>query len=96
MAVYAITLVYLVIWIAYARIPGLGFYRRVGDYSYSTYAYAFPIEQWVVATLPGAHAMTIAMLAAPITLAFAIPSWHLLEQPFLRRKPAARPRDPRR
>ncbi len=92
MAVYAAALVYLVLWFAYARLPALRFYNRVGDYSYGTYVYAFPIGQCVAAAFPGATATVIALIALPITLAFAIPSWHLLEKPMLDRKPTARPR----
>lgn len=90
MAVYAASLVYLVIWLAYAPSGPLAAYQRVGDYSYGTYVYAFPLGQCVVAALPGASALTILLLTVPLTLAFAIPSWHLLEEPMLRRKPAAR------
>ena len=87
MAVYAAALVYLVIWLAYAPCGPLAFYNRVGDYSYGTYVYAFPIGQCVAAWVPGATATTILLLAAPLTLAFAIPSWHLMEERLLRLKP---------
>jgi peptidoglycan/LPS O-acetylase OafA/YrhL len=89
MAVYAIALTYLVIWFAYAPTGPLMAYNRVGDYSYGTYVYAFPIGQCVAARFPGAGPGTILLLALPITLAFAIPSWHLLEERMLRLKPRA-------
>lgn len=92
MAVYAASLVYLVLWFAYARLPWLSFYNRVGDYSYGTYAYAFPIGQSVAAWIPGASATTIVLLALPLTLAFAVPSWHLLEERLLRLKPRSKAR----
>jgi peptidoglycan/LPS O-acetylase OafA/YrhL len=89
MAVYAAALIYLVLWLAYTPFPALAFYNRAGDYSYGTYVYAFPLGQCVAAWVPGASAGTIALLTLPLTLAFAIPSWHLLEEPFLKRKPRA-------
>lgn len=87
MAVYAAALAYLVIWLAYAPSGPLALYRKAGDYSYGTYVYAFPIGQCVAAWLPGASAATIALVTLPVTLAFAIPSWHLLEERVLARKP---------
>ena len=62
-------------------------YSRAGDYSYGTYAYAFPIGQCISAAMPGASPTTYLLLTVPFTLALAIPSWHLLEEPLLRRKP---------
>lgn len=89
MAVYAAALVYLVIWLAYAPSGPLMAYNRVGDYSYGTYVYAFPIGQCVAAWLPGAPAAVIIAITLPATLALAIPSWHLLEERMLARKPKA-------
>ena len=92
MAVYAVALVYLVIWLAYAPAGPLAFYSRVGDYSYGTYVYAFPIGQCVAASIPGASATTILLFTLPLTLACAIPSWHLLEERILALKPRSGPR----
>lgn len=82
-------------WAAYA--PGRGRagrwlrrYNRLGDYSYGTYIYAFPVQGLVVwLWAPTNPALHIA-LALPLTLLLAIPSWHLVEKPalaLLRRKP---------
>lgn len=89
MAVYAVALVYLVLWLAYAPAGPLARWRTMGDYSYGTYVYAFPLGQLVASWLPGASAWTIMALTLPLTLALAIPSWHLLEEPILRAKPRA-------
>lgn len=89
MAVYAVTLVYLVIWLAYAPGGPLALYNKAGDYSYGTYVYAFPIGQCVAAWIPGASATTILLVTLPVTLALAIPSWHLLEERMLALKPKA-------
>jgi peptidoglycan/LPS O-acetylase OafA/YrhL len=89
MAVYAAALVYLVIWLAYAPGGPLRLYNRVGDFSYGTYVYAFPLGQCVAASIPGASASTILLLTLPLTLVLAVPSWYLLEDPLLKRKPRA-------
>jgi peptidoglycan/LPS O-acetylase OafA/YrhL len=94
MAVYAVALVYLVIWLAYAPAGPLASYARMGDYSYGTYVYAFPIGQCVAASIPGASATTILLFTLPLTLACAIPSWHLLEERILALKPRSGPPRP--
>lgn len=87
MALYVAPLAYLVIVLAYAPAGPLAFYRRAGDYSYGTYVYAFPVGQCVAATLPDAGTAVVFALTVPLTLALAIPSWHLIERPLLDRKP---------
>ena len=49
------------------------------DYSYGTYLYGFPLQQAAIAM--GVHEpMTLLALCAPMTLAFAALSWHLVER----------------
>jgi peptidoglycan/LPS O-acetylase OafA/YrhL len=72
---------YLVLWFAY--VPG-GFirrYNRVGDYSYGTYIFAFPLQQLVMMLKPDASVLTLTLLAGLGTLVFAMLSWHLIEKP---------------
>lgn len=60
--------------------PRLLTYNRLGDYSYGTYIYAFPVQQTVASlgvTLPLANMA----LALPITLIIAILSWTIIERP---------------
>jgi peptidoglycan/LPS O-acetylase OafA/YrhL len=62
---------------------------RSGDYSYGLYLYAFPIQQALVAAgVPGGALGNFA-LAALLASGCAILSWHLIERPALRAKPAA-------
>ena len=86
---------YAVFVIGFARLPGLAAYNRLGDYSYGTYVYAFPIQQgvaWFGVTSP---VLNIA-IALPITLVFAILSWHLVEAPALKlKRRSGRARPPR-
>ncbi len=80
---YVLALPYLVLFLAYA--PG-GFvrrYNRVGDYSYGTYIYAFPIQQSVAAALRVPEPLAILSVALPLTLLAAAASWHWIEKPAL-------------
>lgn len=67
--------------------PRLAWYeRRVGDYSYGTYIYAWPVQQTVMHFLAPTSPYVMLALALPITLGMAIVSWHLIERPALRLK----------
>lgn len=57
------------------------------DYSYGLYLYGFPVQQSLVALGIGAPWLLLAC-ALPLTLCCAALSWHLVEQPILRRKDA--------
>ena len=78
-----LALAYATFVLGYARIPGLAAYRRLGDYSYGMYVYAFPMQQLVAATGIAAPIANIA-LALPATLVCAVLSWHIVEAPALR------------
>ena len=78
--VYTLSLAYLLFYVAY--VPGgvLRRYNTVGDYSYGTYIYAFPVQQAIAATIPGCSVTTMVLLSGACTLVLAALSWHLLEQ----------------
>ena len=56
-----------------------------GDYSYGIFLYGFPVQQAVVQLLGPAnqHWYWNLALALPVTLAFAMLSWHRIEEPAL-------------
>ena len=73
--------------IALAISPRLAAYeRRVGDYSYATYLYAWPVEQSIVHLAGPMDPYRLALFAALITVALAIVSWHLIEAPAINLK----------
>ena len=77
--VYSVTIAYLLLWMAYAP---TGFMRRfnlLGDYSYGTYIYAFPVQQLTAALIPGISVLTMILVSGAATLTLAIASWHLIE-----------------
>ncbi len=80
--IFVIALSYWVFLIGLAEVPPLLAYNRLGDYSYGIYIYAFPFQQLVAfwgVTLP----FTNMALAFPLTLAMAVLSWHVVEEPAL-------------
>ena len=76
---YVITVAYILFYLAY--VPS-GFYRKynqMGDYSYGTYIYAFPVQQSVAALIPGISAWSMIVISAFVTVLLAALSWHFLE-----------------
>lgn len=58
-------------------------YLRAGDYSYGTYVFAFPVQQFLVWYFGITHPPTVFALTLIVTLALAIASWHIVEKPAL-------------
>lgn len=60
------------------------FMRRLGDLSYGTYIYAFPVQQLVVHYDRDISPAGMIAWTVPITFALAALSWHLVERPAMR------------
>jgi peptidoglycan/LPS O-acetylase OafA/YrhL len=74
---------YIVMFLAMQPSLGPAFLRE-NDYSYGFYLYAFPLQQLVVVLAPSYVAWwTNILWAVPLTLLFAVASWHLVERPTL-------------
>jgi peptidoglycan/LPS O-acetylase OafA/YrhL len=58
--------------------------RRIGDLSYGTYIYAFPVQQTVMHYDKDISPAGLIAWTVPITLALAALSWHVVERPALR------------
>jgi len=81
---YHIALPYLTIYLAVSAPIAGPILARVGDLSYGTYLFAFPIQQAVLATAgTQIGPIGLALAALPITLPVAFLSWKLVEQPAL-------------
>ncbi len=80
---YMMLLPYLVICLAY--LPGgmVRKFNQLGDFSYGTYLYAFPVQQAISASVPGISVISMFLVALPVTLCLAVASWHLVERPCL-------------
>lgn len=83
---YNFSLSYMLLFLAY--IPGgwLRSYNKLGDYSYGVYIYGFPVQQSVIALMPGVSVIQLLIIASLVTFALAALSWHLLEQRALKLK----------
>jgi peptidoglycan/LPS O-acetylase OafA/YrhL len=80
----AFALGYGVFWFALRPKGGLLHYDRLGDYSYGLYLYAFPVQQLLVWIHPQISFAEMLIGATIVSLAFAVVSWHLLENPILK------------
>lgn len=76
---------YLTIYLALAIRP-LGFAgRRLGDISYGVYVFAWPIQQWAIATTPAcSNPWILAAVSIPVSMLFGVVSWNLVEKPAMR------------
>lgn len=83
---YVLTVPYVLIYLVYVPRGVVRRFNALGDYSYGVYIYAFPIQQTLLALVPGLEAGQLIALSGPLTLAFACASWHLIEQRALQAK----------
>ena len=86
--VYALygAVVYATLVLAYhpsLDVPG---FRRMGDYSYGIYVYAYPTQQAIASVLGPMPPLLLFGLAYPAIFALAFASWHAIERPALRFK----------
>ena len=76
-------LTYVVVYLGMSNLWGSGLVRRA-DYSYGIYLYGWPLQQVLVALLPGLKSPTAhVLLVMPLVIAVAILSWHAVERPVL-------------
>jgi peptidoglycan/LPS O-acetylase OafA/YrhL len=80
----ALAISYATLWLAGMEAGALRGWNRMGNYSYGMYVYAFPVQGMVVAIEGDMDPIVNIALAAPITLALAVLSWHLVERPAMR------------
>jgi peptidoglycan/LPS O-acetylase OafA/YrhL len=81
---YSLILAPLVISLAYQPSGFLLNYNRLGDYSYGTYVYAYPIQQAVAAQYPGCSSGFLMLVSGAGTLVMAVFSWYWVERPAMR------------
>jgi peptidoglycan/LPS O-acetylase OafA/YrhL len=80
--VYFVCVPYLVIFVA-LKTPVVSF-EKIGDLSYGTYLFAFPVQQSIVSIFGASLGPRyLTAVAVPITLALASLSWRFIERPAL-------------
>ena len=79
--VFILTWCYFLFFVGMKKINFISNYNRLGDYSYGTYIYAFPVEQITAEMFRGFSPLTLAACALAPTLGLAVLSWHLVERP---------------
>lgn len=80
----ALAIGYGTLWFAYApRLPAL---RGLGDWSYGTYLWGFPVQQALISFGVLHDPLTLFACALAPTLLLAALSWHWIERPALRIK----------
>ncbi len=80
----AIAIAYGTLWFAYApRLPPL---RGIGDWSYGTYLWGFPVQQTLISLDIFTTPLLLFAAALLPTLLMAALSWHFVERPALRWK----------
>jgi len=79
---------YGIFYFGFLKCQPLQIYNRLGDYSYGMYIYAFPIQQIIAALYKECTPLIMMMLSLPLTLFFAVLSWHGIEKRTLAQKSA--------
>jgi peptidoglycan/LPS O-acetylase OafA/YrhL len=75
--------IYALLTFGYLGAKPLDRYNALGDYSYGTYIYAFPVAQLLAWLWPGISLLHLALASFLVTLPLAVLSWHLVEKPAL-------------
>jgi peptidoglycan/LPS O-acetylase OafA/YrhL len=86
-AVWACTIPYLLVFLAYRTPAALRKLVAPGDVSYGLYLWAFPVQQTAVLIMgPGSSPGWVLVGAGAVTWLIALASWRLVEAPALRLK----------
>ncbi|MEI7788114.1 MAG: acyltransferase [Chlorobiaceae bacterium] len=77
---------YVLLYVSYVPHGFIRKFNNLGDYSYGIYIYAFPVQQSIVAIIPGLSVFNLTFLAVCVTLLVSWFSCEFIEQPALRKK----------
>lgn len=83
---YFIFLPYIIFYLAYVPSGFIRNFNKLGDYSYGLYLYAFPIQQFIVFSVPNITIPLMVIYSFICTLIIAIFSWYFIESRALKMK----------
>lgn len=83
------TIGYVTLYLAYVPGGAVRRFNKFGDVSYGIYICSFPLQQAMVAMLPGIGAWALIGLSLLVTVPVAALSWHWVERPALALKSRA-------
>ena len=78
--VYNVTLVYVVLYLAYVPTGVIRKYNLIGDYSYGIYIGHGPIQRSIIALTPAITPIMLSIVSLIVSIIFAIFSWHTIEK----------------
>ena len=83
---YIITMPYVVLCAAYLPKGKILKYNNLGDFSYGTYIYAWPIQQTLAIKIVGITPTEMTILAGIIVIGLSAISWNFIEKPCMKLK----------
>lgn len=84
--VFAISYPYIVVYVGLAYPQGQPWSASLGDLSYGTYLYGFPVQQTIIAKTGLQLPWAVTLVAIPCAVALGYLSWWLIERPALQFK----------
>ena len=84
--VYNVTIFYVIFYIAYIPKGRIRKFNQYGDYSYGIYIYAWPIQQSIIALMPGITVLELCIYSFALTVLLSYFSWHCIEKKALKLK----------
>tara|TARA_R110000803_G_scaffold135160_1_gene202134 strand:+ start:34896 stop:35978 length:1083 start_codon:yes stop_codon:yes gene_type:complete len=83
---YIFCVPYLVLCAAYLPTGKIHNYNKLGDFSYGTYIYAWPVQQTLAITFIGITPTQMSIFAIVLVSGLSIMSWYLVEKPCMKLK----------
>ena len=84
--VYILAMPYIVLCAAYIPQGKILKYNALGDFSYGTYIYGWPIQQTLAITVIGMTPTQMTICAGVIVIGLSAMSWHYIEKPSMKLK----------
>tara|TARA_R110001583_G_C5660395_1_gene409586 strand:- start:4058 stop:5140 length:1083 start_codon:yes stop_codon:yes gene_type:complete len=83
---YIFSTPYLILCAAYLPMGKILQYNKLGDFSYGTYIYAWPIQQTLAIKIVAITPTQMSLAAGVIVLFLSVLSWNIIEKPSMRLK----------